>query len=337
MIGEIDRQITERVKFPIVSEVYEEWKKKGLLEETVKIIGELPDTLAEPIVHSFTTHVHKEKGLFVYLIAEELGLDSHLAKPLAVSGEILWALALMMDDIQDEDLTRGGVESCWAKFGRERTEQSAYLGLNALMKYIEAALGDSVARKCMKYVDMGFRSLEEHKQMGLDTPHGVILRNYERRCDFHGIFQLDSIFGLKNTDPLKQSKLVSGLRYYYRGGQLINDLKDLLSGDLYGRAYSDIRNGVPTIPLLDMYTNLQPQRRGRLKEIFGKRVVSADEHNEIARMVKESGIIVMTIRIIKDSYSTGLRYLAEILSPNRFEWFQKWATYKTDFLNKYEG
>lgn len=337
---EVDKRITERIYIPVVSRVYEEWKKRGLLEETVHFLDSLPTYASEPIKHSFITHVHKEKGLFIDLIGESFDVPETLRKPLALSADILWALALMIDDIQDNDITRGGLESSWAKFGKKRSAEAVHIGLSKLTEHLAESLGDeTVAASCMQYVAMGVRSLTHHKNMSLETPIGEIIRNYEERCDFHGIFQLSYIFErvLKGQQPMKQDRILAGMRYYYRGGQIINDLKDLVEGDLYSRSHSDLRNGIPTIPLADLYRSVSKYDAKNLEKMFGNNTLNFEQKIELGKMVKDSALVPRVFQRIADCYATGIDLLSDALPSDLIIWFQRWAKYKLNFLNQATG
>ncbi|MBI4036640.1 polyprenyl synthetase family protein [Candidatus Daviesbacteria bacterium] len=328
MIPELDTAIYARINAPTVLSVFEEWKNRGLLFLTQEFLGRLEPETAIPIHHSFVTHVHKEKGLFVEVLGKNLGINSDIRKPLAVSADMLWAISLMFDDIEDEDTMRGNLQTCWVKFGKQQTLAAALNGTKKLLEYLTEKVGNStVASSCTRYIQIGLRSLREHRLMDLETPVGIITRNYENRCDFHGTFQLSAMWTESQEDQ-KFKLAISGLRLFNQGGQLINDLKDFTDGDLYGRSFSDIRRGVPTIPLSYLYNLLSPTDRSTLLAFFGKGTITPTDSMVINELVTKSNVLRNTLARIADCYRDSIAQLAEVVSPQDLSWFQKWAEYK---------
>ncbi len=99
----IDQEISSRIHNNTVGEVYKEWKKCGLLDETHSFLDMLSPDLREPIEQSFITHVHKEKGLFIYLMGEQISVNRPALRVIATSADILWAMSLMIDDMIPKD------------------------------------------------------------------------------------------------------------------------------------------------------------------------------------------------------------------------------------------
>ena len=130
------------------------------------------------------------------------------------------------------------------------------------------------------------------------------------------------------------NRIITGLRHFYRGGQLINDLKDVVKGDVYNRSYSDLRNGNPTVPLIELYNSLDSEKAGKLERIFGCRNLSNKEILDFGRWVEDSDIVERVARRIKDSYAVGVHLIGSVLPEDATVWFQKWAEYKLEFLKE---
>ena len=334
---EMDKQIVDRINEPFVLETYSFWKQRGLYKKTLDFFQSLPDQSLEPIVFSYCTHVYKEKGLFVDLLGESIGATEQTTKALAVSADVLWALSLMVDDVYDSDMVRGGRESCLARYGEEKTIESAQNGFISIVGYlVKNAGGKEVGNRCLEYVKMGIDSLIEHKQMTLETLPSEILRNYEKRCEFHGVFQVNSLFdSVGILDFRVRNMTIAGFRLFYRSGQLINDLKDIIQGDLYSRNYSDIRNGVSTIPIFDMYSNIGKKDKVRLKSMFGSKSLSLQDNADIRRMVEESYTMERVLERIQDGYNKGLLCLSQIIRPDLMKWLNGWSNYKISLISRY--
>lgn len=330
----IDSLIKERIFHRTVDQIYSEWKRRGLLQKTAHILGDVPQSLHHPLIYSFTNHVHKEKGVFIDIIGESVGVTEVSRKALAASSDFLWAISLMVDDIEDGDTVRAGQESCWVKFGKNTTVNAADSGLNSVVKHLSTTFKDKrVADSCWRYVTLGLNSIEEHKAMDLDTPKGLIVRNYERRCDFHGTFQLAIM--LKELTGVQESKIqeaMVGLRHLNRAGQLINDLKDIIGGDLYNRSFSDIRNANPTVPIIEMLEALSKNESQALRNMFGRKFVTAEDRVLLGDIITQSQVTKRIMARITDSYTQALEVLGQVVDHDHFKWFQYWVKYKLEVL-----
>ncbi|MBU1256259.1 polyprenyl synthetase family protein, partial [Patescibacteria group bacterium] len=241
-----------------------------------------------PVVHTWITHVHKEKGLFLDLIGESNNIPDEIRKSLAMSADLLWTLSLIIDDITDVDVVRGGLEVAWQKYGTQESMASATECLQRLLKYLAVkTCNPQVAYDGVQYVQMGINSLEEHRHMTLGTSVGEIVRNYERRCDFHATFQLLTMARLTGKEEEMQTA-AAGLRYINQAGQLINDLKDFVGGDLYARGFSDISRSVPTVPIRYMVDGLQGADKVKFRSLLGH-TLNSEDMGFLVGAIKRSG------------------------------------------------
>ena len=328
----MDGLIRERIYNPIVRDVYEEWCERGLLEETESLIRDIPADLVRPFEYNFTTHVGKEKGLFVDLVGAEFGIDEEPRKALALSADILWTLSLMIDDIEDRDIIRGNLETSWVKFGERETLNSAKLIFFKLLHFIENNTGSrKIAEGCIRYVNLGMRSLIEHRFMNLDTSEGVVISNYENRCDFHATYQLmafsQEILRLRFTERMKM--IIAALRYINQSGQLKNDLRNLADNS-ENRQYTDLMQGVPTIPLIQIYKSLDRRNARYFRSLFGKPYLNQEERLFLMQAITDTQVTEKIGRRINDNYINALELLNSALRPNTVSWFERWIIYKND-------
>lgn len=337
---ELDKQITERIFDQTVLNVYSVWKNRGLLAETCQILEKLPEDDTEIISYSFTTHVHKEKGLFLDLLGERAPIPDGGRKALAVSADLLWALSLMVDDIEDNDSWRGDRASSWVKYGKQKTITAGLRCLDFLIKHLVFTTGNPlIGESCLSYVKLGLKSLSRHRHMNLDTPMDIINHNYEQRCDFHGTFQLVSMYGgiLGIYQPEEMNRNIAGLRALNKSGQLINDLKDVAAGDLYHRSYSDIRNGVPTIPLILIYRSTERSDANFLRDIFGRGTLDYEQKNRLQQIISESSVVSRTMSRIDDTYQQSLDLLSSQLDSQELGYLESWVQYKSNSVRKQLG
>lgn len=333
MITEIDHLITDRITVPTVAAVYDEWKRRGLLLTSEEFLYTLPEEVQSVLIHSFVTHVHKEKGLAVDIIGDHSGVDTAKRRTLAMSADMLWAISLIVDDIEDGDITRGSLDTCWVKFGKEQTLQATVLAIKALAGYLVEKTGiPSIPLSYQAYLQVGLRSLGDHGRMDLETPIGEITRNYEERCDFHGTFPLTAMSVLVPRSETHFNLAIAGLRLFNQAGQLINDLKDFVGGDLYHRSFSDIRKGVPTVPLVIMYHSLDRLDQQHLLSVFGSGHITLDAIDVINRLVIRSDVVGKVLGRITDCYDQSMILLNRVIAPADLSWFEKWIDYKLSHL-----
>lgn len=330
--SEVNEEIKDRIKFEVVGDVYDEWLKRGLDGPFWDVLDGM-DVDKSPVIHSWITHVHKEKGLFLDLIGDSRGVTEEIRKPLAMSADLLWTLSLIVDDIEDADVIRGGMETAWKKYGKQDAMDSATDCLQTLLKYLAVKTNDrKVAYNGSQYVQMGLDSLEEHKKMTLNTPIGEIIKNYERRCDFHATYQLMEMGRLSGKESEMQRAAV-GLRQINQAGQLINDLKDFIGKDLYLRGFSDIARGVVTVPIEYMIDGLGSVDKSRFGSIFGK-PLDAEGISFLTDAIESSGVVERTLNRVEDYYNEGLTCVKKIVTPDNYSWFDRWCSYKVSSLKE---
>ena len=101
------------------------------------------------------------------------------------------------------------------------------------------------------------------------------------------------------------------------------DLAGLLK---YG--FSDIRNGVPTVPLIYLYRNLNSWQTRAFLNMFGKGYVNTEERQLLNSMVSDSKVIERTMARIGDEYEKGLEFLSVVIDDPSLLWFERWVGYK---------
>ena len=170
--------------------------------------------------------------------------------------------------------------------------------------------------------------------MDLDTPIGILVSNYENRCDFHATYQLQAMFRILLSDkyPVDMRSLIKAFRLINQSGQLINDLKDFVAGDMYGRGYSDIRNSVPTVPLVYLYRVLGARDRAFLKSLYGKSILTSTDMCIVEEMITRSNVVSNTKSRIADNFSEAIDELSPLLDPKLLKWFEDWTSYKESLI-----
>lgn len=174
----LDEQTRSRLKQPTLEFLYQEYAANGILENLVEILQKIPKDYLDPILLTLTTHVTKEKPLLVYSMGKSFGVNEDKTRTVAAVVDLLWALSLMIDDIQDTDTRRAGRTTAWVEYGEEYTYQTAKLGLKAILDVLEDRFGKATAQLCHAYVCGSLNSVMQHRHLTLDSPLGVIVGNY---------------------------------------------------------------------------------------------------------------------------------------------------------------
>ncbi|GIV44972.1 MAG: hypothetical protein KatS3mg035_2095 [Bacteroidia bacterium] len=122
----------ERLFTPIVKDLYAEFVRNGTNQALVEILNQIPTEQHLPILHTLTTHVTKEKPVFIYGIGIGNSIDINKARFVAASTDLLWCLSLMVDDIIDRDHFRADKKTAWRIYGEQTTYKSADIAFQTL-------------------------------------------------------------------------------------------------------------------------------------------------------------------------------------------------------------
>ena len=181
LIDGLTLRIKDRIHNPVVSDLFQAYQEYRIGNQFLKILNTIPANRLEPIVHTLTTHVTKEKPVFVY----SLGISNPENSPdrvalVASSIDLLWCLALMYDDVFDGDRLRAGKSTAWVKHGKKATIEAAQFGIDTIDSILSDNLGEESGRLMKDYILSGVESLERHRNLNLESPREEILQNYER-------------------------------------------------------------------------------------------------------------------------------------------------------------
>lgn len=333
----IDRSIIERIHIQEVGQLYQAFKETGIDLPLNEILVSLPVEARSPIIHTLTTHVTKEKPVFAYCIGRSHGVNERKCQVVAASVDLLWTLALIVDDVTDKDLKRTGRETAWMKFGREQTIRAAIVTLNTVRKKLSSELGPWTEKLALAYVNQGVISVEKQKAIKLDSPINQILANYEEKANFHCRFPVESLLSEVNSKDI-QEKAILGLQLVNQAGQTLNDVKDLIPGDKYGReSYSDIRNQTVTLPIKILWESFDPKERKDFLRLFGKKTPTLEERQLISLLIEKSQVREKLRKRILDSYSRALSCIGQVVDKKYLLWFNLWVNYKMGQTDKILG
>lgn len=239
-----------------VKELYDLFDKK-YQEEVKPYIAERfsRDRFSEPIYHILDNfRLRRFRSAFPLLFAESYNKDKRLFLPVGAASELIFAIALVQDDIIDRDEKRGDIPASHAKFGQEvciaasdyvyadvmkmlsevqkhcRNEQVTHIVLNSFIDAHRRLYRSFIAEK----LDAG----------NLRLPLEKILETYKDKTvqGTNALF-CSALLATEDNQIANQIK-----EYCYDlaiAGQIKNDIYDATSY-LGNRGYSDLENGYIT-------------------------------------------------------------------------------------------
>ena len=112
-------------------------------------------------------------------------------------------------------------------------------------------------------------------------------------------------------------------------GQILNDVKDLVSTNLYGRkSFSDIRGGIMTIPLVMLYKGLNEEQKRYFCSIFGHRDLTNNELENFHEIVYTKLPRFEIFERVRTGYSHFLELMGRIDSIDGLNLSERWVSYK---------
>lgn len=336
LVPTIDLKTRERLREPVIKDLYESYVSNRILLTLGEILNRIAPDYRLPILHTLTTHVTKEKPLFIYSIGRSFGVADCDSQLLAASVDLLWTLALIFDDIEDRDIKRAGIDTAWVVYGREKSYKAANFGLQAVLESLSDHFGCETAQLCKSYVDSGVESLRAHSSLTLDSSIiRNIVANYIKRADFHTTFPVEALFSISGGSGDKD-RAINALRQVNLAGQILNDIKDFLPEYRWVRpGFSDIRNGLVTVPIKFLWDSMEEEERRIFLEIFGKGKMNDWEQDFIQKSLEKSRTFGLLKKIVADIYHSSWVNFQQVVSQESFRnWFKMWVEYKLDQVNK---
>ncbi len=331
----LDSKTRERLTHPVVLELYQAYVNYGTPDSLVEIVSMVPQDNQDPIIHTLTSHVTKEKPVFLYILGKAL-CDESSKKPVlvAASVDLLWSLSLIYDDIYDKDLKRAGKSAAWVEFGKELAFTSAHKGFEAVLKTITVNLGKEAAETTHHYVYRGVNSLDDHQKIGLDSTADSIMANYIERAHFHTTLPI-SLMSTTDTNPLTSKSALEAIIKVNLAGQILNDIKDLSPEFTWIRqGLSDICSGVVTLPLALLWRELTDKERQEFISLFGSGDLDQTQRAYINNLILKTKTIQRTCSIVEQYYQASLDAFREVLSPDDIIFPTNWIEYKREQMRQ---
>ena len=271
------KESQKRIYTPVLKDLFDYYLDIGLQIQLSSIMREVPEEYQDPFFHTLITHVTKEKPVFIYSIGAGFGVDKEKSAFMAAITDILWTTSLMVDDVVDEDTQRANRGTCWVLYGKERTMASVNSILGILYEKLDRKVFPRSTHYLVNDILKGMESFDSKAIKDVETVEEEVAININKRAMFHCEFPVVAMLGGYQSD--QEIKLGSETLYTVNmEGQILNDVKDLVSTNLYGRkSFSDIRGGIMTIPLVMLYKGLNEEQKRYFCSIFGHRDLTNNE------------------------------------------------------------
>jgi geranylgeranyl pyrophosphate synthase len=324
-----------KITHPTIYDIATDYATSGVAEYVGEMLRPLPDRLQKPLIYTFANHVTKERPMSVVHIAEELGANREKALGIAACIDVLWNVGIVVDDIYDKDATNAGqLPSAWARFGKKTSFAAATAAVATTVAYAARRYGPGQALFMSRQLQQGVSSLTQSRAMPVDSSLERYYSNYDMRSGFYAIFPIGAVAKYAQASPRQVAGVQSALLRMNRGGQMINDLQDFDSSTTSSRAvaFSDIRNGVSSIPIRHLWLASSDKNRERLRELHGKGELSGTDAGFIRWLTAETGMGQAVVSLIKSEYSTAREeYIASVEpSSSTLAWVDAWLDYKRE-------
>jgi hypothetical protein len=319
----------ERIVIPIVQSIYDEFIDKGAEYELLRLISVLPKDEYSIISNSLSTHVTREKSAWITQFYPDIVTDKETVAYIGAVTELLWTIALIIDDIEDNDKQRANMDSVWVKYGREKSYSACVAVFQLLQKdmnfrYPILKSGDLMKEK----VDIAMNSLKEHSKLSFNSSVDTFNNNYYKRAIFHANFPFEILFNDEDSKIIKNIAIKS-IQLINNSGQLLNDMKDIIPNSNTGKEhFGDIRNGTITIPLKLLYDKLASNQQLILSQMIGKEL-SKEDKIIIDEFIKITKLQENVTQLVIEGYQLAFDLISQILSKERVILLKNWIEYKT--------
>lgn len=253
---------------------------------------------------------------FVILSAKFGEYDKKKVIKLAGAIEILHTATLVHDDIIDRSKLRRGIQTVSEKYG---IDMAIYTGDFLFTKAI-MLLSDSIPLDNLEILAKGIKTICEGEVSQFQDKFNldVSILSYIKRISRKTAVMFSAACALgadisKCSEDLKKNLAKFGL-YYGIAFQIKDDLNNIISdvGTSGKPVGSDFMEGVITLPVI--YTLKQnKETRSILEKFIGKKdKMTLDDIKVVTDIVKESGGIDRSVKLLKKYMDRGINVLKDV-------------------------
>jgi len=324
---ELDHEVKGRLWDPVIKRLYEDYSQLGITHDLYRFIDNIPEPSQSPIIHTLSSHVTKEKPLFIYSLGRSLGVSHEDSSAISASIDLLWSLSLMYDDIFDRDKKRAGKEAAWIRYGEDSVMKAANYGVKVISDEYDSRFGQKVTNLLEQSLEISVNSLKKNALMTLDTSESEIKSNYLERSHFHADLPIEIIGQLSSSEDYQNA--LDAIVAVNLAGQIMNDYKDMSPNFTWLReSFSDIRAGMVTIPISIMYKRSSHEQRLFLEKIFGKGSLTELEMKDIFKIMEDTSLAEETFQKVDAIYQESVEAFHSVLDENYLVWPEIWIEYK---------
>jgi geranylgeranyl pyrophosphate synthase len=154
------------------------------------------------------------------------------------------------------------------------------------------------------------------------------------RSAFYTVSPIAAIGKYSEASPAEIARVQSSLQRMNRAGQMINDLQDFDESGARSRtsSFSDIRNGVSSVPIRHIWQTISERDRERFLSVHGKANLTDADTDFIRRLTAGTELGHAMQSLIDAEYLTARDEYIDALdpSPATLTWVDAWLDYKRD-------
>jgi geranylgeranyl pyrophosphate synthase len=234
-------------------------------------------------VHYYTTDIPRNmfRSVLPVFMCRMFNKDTKTILPIATTSEIIFSIALLQDDIIDNDHTRQGMQSGWIKYGMPICIASIDYCYYYVWKILKKLEKFPISKKRIKIIYESYLSsqkklyqsflFERFNRMNLKLKIDDVLKLHECKTvtGINSIYCSALAMNLPISDCNKFKKYALLLGY---AGQIKNDILDFHKLKGYGeyRKFSDFKRGYMNYPLIKLFNRVNKKERSSNKKFRKK-------------------------------------------------------------------
>jgi len=296
---------------------------KALVDQSLRdLVANLTDLRLRPhLEYALLSPGKRLRPIMLLLSTKAIGGETEKAIPLALSIETLHAATLVHDDVIDQDQYRRGVPTVHRKW----SISNAILVGDALIS-LSVKLAADYGSKIVRIIAETGLALSEGEFLEISAPLTTITEAQyfaEIRGKSAALFKTATQCGAlagggspEEVEALAEFGERFGLVY-----QIRDDIEDLKRDE---EAFlpkgiptipSDLRNGIPTLPIIHLYLNGCSKTRSLLERSFGGNV-SSDDYRQIITELEEHGSVLYCEQRILENVEAACSAIS-VLKPSQ--------------------
>ena len=313
-----------------LKQLYDAFENKYRQEVKPYIEKNLPrDSFSEPIYHILDNfQLRRFRSAFPLIFAEEYKTDKSKVLPIAAASELIFTIALVQDDIIDQDNKRGNIPASHTKFGTEICLASCDYVHSLISRMLNSLRSMNISRRTLdsvydSFIDANRRLyqsfMEEKLEAGnFNLPIERIIEIYKDKT----IQGTTSLFTstLVCIEDEETAELIKEYSYDLAiAGQIKNDIYDATCY-MQNRGYSDLDNGYITYVIRKLLDSVSEEEK---RDLMNK--INCKEDNKIIEALRKRGTIQSCIADCERYVASAISRIDGKFSSNLEDILVSWA------------